>query len=68
MISVRESDSVFRCDPEVLREGFGRVTEDIVSGGVVRDDLQSYQVVESIRVKPRRVLEFLQVACDEREG
>jgi hypothetical protein len=32
--SVLESDMVFRCDPEVLRDGFGRVAEDMMCNTV----------------------------------
>jgi hypothetical protein len=27
--SVRDKDRVFRCDPEVLRDGFGRIEDDM---------------------------------------
>jgi hypothetical protein len=42
--SVRDNERVFRCEPEVLREGFGRLEEDMLCGIVGYAD-ESYKVL-----------------------
>lgn len=42
--SVRDSDRVFRCDPDVFREGFGRLEEDMLCDAVGWA-MQSYKVL-----------------------
>lgn len=42
--SVRDSDRVFRWDPDVFREGFGRLEEDMLCDAVGQA-AQSYKVL-----------------------